>query len=513
MAQNDPVGSGRAISFDGVNDYLDFGNIYDDLELPFTISAWVYIDNTADLPGPVFTTQDNDPNIYNGFWFFVSTNSIIFEFGDGLGSDNPAFRKGKIAPVSNMQNRWNHICGVMRSATSIDIYVNGINIGGSPSGGSNFPMSSNFPGDVTKVGYHFSNATEYHFKGLMDEVRLFNRALTETEIRQQMCKKLTGNETGLIGYWNFDETTGNTLIDKSPNGFDGQLINNPTRVYSGAPIGDESLFSYQSNWPGIELTMSENGEEIEVSNVVGNPDGVHTYLVRNLPSQTQGLELTSVNAPYFGVFVAATDVGNSFDLLYRSVDGEFCELFKRSNNSVSTWISESTPFIGAIDRTEIIKIPDAGVLEIDLGEDEVICPFVPKVLNPLSNPAGFEFTWQDGSKQSTFQANDHGTYWVTVTGDCSIARDTINFTKPELGDFIIPNVFTPNDDGFNQYFVIDNDLLGSRLKVFNRWGRLVYESINYQNNWNGGDLPPGVYYYWISGDCFDQQKGWVSIIR
>src|SRR5687767_1418326 len=126
-AQIDPVGSGRALSFDGINDYVDLGNIYDDLQLPITISAWVYIDNA--LPGPIFTSQDNS-NIYNGFWFFVSNSAISFEYGDGLGGNNPVFRRGKISPVINMQNRWNHICGVMRSANSIDIYVNGINVGG-----------------------------------------------------------------------------------------------------------------------------------------------------------------------------------------------------------------------------------------------------------------------------------------------------------------------------------------------------------------------------------------------
>src|SRR5690606_40339000 len=61
----------------------------------------------------------------------------------------------------------------------------------------------------------------------------------------------------------------------------------------------------------------------------------------------------------------------------------------------------------------------------------------------------------------------------------------------------IPNVFTPNGDGVNDYFEIRG--LGMfpthRLTVFNRWGNEVYKSSNYQNDWNGANLSEGTYYY------------------
>ena len=75
----------------------------------------------------------------------------------------------------------------------------------------------------------------------------------------------------------------------------------------------------------------------------------------------------------------------------------------------------------------------------------------------------------------------------------------------------IPNIFTPNGDGHNDYFEIGygedgrpiNDLnqyfLSHKLVIFNRWGRIVYESTDYRNDWDGGKLPDGTYFYVL--DC------------
>ncbi|MGY6562335.1 MAG: gliding motility-associated C-terminal domain-containing protein [Luteibaculaceae bacterium] len=64
-----------------------------------------------------------------------------------------------------------------------------------------------------------------------------------------------------------------------------------------------------------------------------------------------------------------------------------------------------------------------------------------------------------------------------------------------------PNVITPNNDGVNDFFVIQN--LSSitspvTLQIFNRWGRVVFESNQYQNNFAGERLPDGVYFYVIT---------------
>jgi gliding motility-associated-like protein len=62
---------------------------------------------------------------------------------------------------------------------------------------------------------------------------------------------------------------------------------------------------------------------------------------------------------------------------------------------------------------------------------------------------------------------------------------------------IIPNVFTPNGDAFNQYFFIPKLLLfgDAELVVVDRWGKEVYHTNAYRNDWEGDGLSSGVYYY------------------
>ncbi len=132
----------------------------------------------------------------------------------------------------------------------------------------------------------------------------------------------------------------------------------------------------------------------------------------------------------------------------------------------------------------------------------------------------------------TYQYDSVGIYDVVLTVYNPQGCDT-TFTKTveiKPVKLFIPNVFTPGTGGPNEEFVITLDppeeanpgetLLNyyqsSHLVVFNRMGRTVFEAENYDNSWDGNNLPDGVYYFVL--ECFgtkstDIFKGSVTIIR
>jgi gliding motility-associated-like protein len=91
---------------------------------------------------------------------------------------------------------------------------------------------------------------------------------------------------------------------------------------------------------------------------------------------------------------------------------------------------------------------------------------------------------------------------VTDANGCTaVAYDTIDVYIPD--NIQLPNVITPNGDGKNDVWQLDPkiDLAGSHLIIFNRWGEVVYETYNYNNDWGGTykstghKVPDGTYYY------------------
>ncbi|GAA0540526.1 hypothetical protein GCM10009415_22980 [Chitinophaga japonensis] len=85
-------------------------------------------------------------------------------------------------------------------------------------------------------------------------------------------------------------------------------------------------------------------------------------------------------------------------------------------------------------------------------------------------------------------------------------------------DLFFPNAITPNGDSKNERFIIGGleKYPGSALYIFNRWGNMVYQSKDYRNDWNGGDLNESTYYYILEvkkPDGIRKYKGWITIVR
>ena len=150
------------------------------------------------------------------------------------------------------------------------------------------------------------------------------------------------------------------------------------------------------------------------------------------------------------------------------------------------------------------------------------------------------FQWVDITDDNTYKgaetsilnisnATDQMNGWkyrVIVRSDCYVCSDQVISNESELfvQPFFIPNAFSPDGDGVNDYWVIDGIFRfpSNRIRVYNRWEEKVFEATNYQNDWNGisnissfaGKLPEGTYFYILElGGNTKPFKGFVYIKR
>ena len=134
----------------------------------------------------------------------------------------------------------------------------------------------------------------------------------------------------------------------------------------------------------------------------------------------------------------------------------------------------------------------------------------------------FNILWTTGD--TTLSVNDlpAGSYSVNMVGpDCDLnANIVIGNVVDGPCELVIYNGITPNGDGWNDQWVIENiDLFGAnKVSIFNRWGQLIWSAENYNNAtvvWAGKDseereLPDGTYFYVIELTS-ETYKGYVEL--
>lgn len=142
-------------------------------------------------------------------------------------------------------------------------------------------------------------------------------------------------------------------------------------------------------------------------------------------------------------------------------------------------------------------------------------PINVELINTTAGADGYQWSMGNGD---TLRTHTPGTYQYAQSGQYQIALTTYkngcSLTLELPVDIenmsAVTNVVTANGDGKNDYFNIG--FTGAKLEIVNRWGKLVYRSENYANNW-GSDVPNGLYYYLITTQKGTKCKGWVEVIE
>jgi len=578
-------GAGNTLHFDGNSTRVQFDGFLNSTKLPVSLSYWVKLENTPEQFIPVFWGCYAPEVTYYNFWSIINNEKLGAAYGDGTGALVPQSRRSISATFTNsLAGQWIHCAYVIRGAQDMDIYLNGVNVKGDYSGSGESTMV-NGNSCTTEFGFSSNNTGLHYLYGSLDQMLIWDKALTEQEVRNLMCAPNIPTNS-LIGEWKFDEVV-NHQIKSTDGSLVGKIMGTETLEVSGAAIGDSSWFSY---WdvPVDSFQVKIEGEQITIKSDDINLIGYQIYKVNSLPNTSTGIAVNYSFDHYFGIKPIYIDASKSRSHVYFSGSCGSVIGYHRNGNDGYQWTKIGTDdqrigFDFEHEHFELTFSKSSSDVP-DFSTSINICPGDTRTLDvTMTCPA--TQVWSDGSKGPTLEISSAGEYWVDVTmngvtkrsffevtenegiGDyfaydeyeicindlplfidqskidgqkiikssqgfrndsiynfgpqwvtyydgCKVNTDSVQVVVKSYSPTPIANVFTPNNDGMNERFEVPDELIGSELKIFDRYGEVVYSNTNYQNTWNGGGLPVGVYYYHIYDQCTDNQiKGWVQIIR
>jgi len=223
-----------ALSFDGVDDYIDCGNSFASItgSTTKTITAWAKSD-VSDQSGRIITLYRHSDS-YSAF--------VIYPRGNDGG--NPATWQALYATPGNSYNfidsevpvtagEWAHIALVQNGA-NVHMYIDG-ELKNSVSDAA-APTISNPPNAVIGTYMWYGHGPDPSFLGSIDDVRIYDRALSAEEVQLLMHTRPDADDSSLVAYWDFDDGQGEIATDMSGNGNDGAIVG-AGWVDSDAPVG------------------------------------------------------------------------------------------------------------------------------------------------------------------------------------------------------------------------------------------------------------------------------------
>lgn len=364
-----------ALNFDGTNDYASIANFsYASSSITeVTVEAWINTTNGADQIIASFDRSDywrlgingNGAGTGQVAWN-VLTNTGIFDFGSTRRVDD---------------GEWHHVVGVFDNGV-ISIYIDGVLDAQTTSG-------SVMGSGATRFGFvgigseanSFNGTTgpNNEFRGDMDEFRIWSRALSQDEIRDNMCTSFTGNMSGLEVYYDFNDGTGTTITDIANNNNATMRNMDPTTdwVASGAPVGNKSVYLYPGSWGGQTLSITScDGDEITIENVIGTPSGIHLYVVEEDPTEQTNIIGFASGNHYYGIFQTHGS-GGTYDLTYTytnhplstSVNESSLYLLDRNDGSSASWNNSSASLNTT---TNELTVNHTGTVEVILDANESV---------------------------------------------------------------------------------------------------------------------------------------------
>ncbi|MEL4417118.1 fibronectin type III domain-containing protein [Shewanella algae] len=206
----------------------------------FTLEMWANFSSTSGIINLMDITGSLDAG---GFIIYNNTMTV------DLSGDFSSLTQSN--PITISTNVWYHFAFVFNNG-QWDFYLDGqaTGIGVADMGGNNTVPDYQAANVNNLVAGLQNHGSVNNFTGKIDDIRLWSTARTQTEIQNNRQLELAGNETGLIGYWKLNETSGTVVNDSQTN---GSILQGNS---SGVTLGVTGAFS--GNQSPTDISLSNN---------------------------------------------------------------------------------------------------------------------------------------------------------------------------------------------------------------------------------------------------------------
>ncbi|PWK22354.1 concanavalin A-like lectin/glucanase superfamily protein [Arcicella aurantiaca] len=274
--------TGNSMAFDGVNDELCVSYNSEFPTDKFTVSAYVKLGDTNNEGAIIDWGSSLNKN-----WWITTTKSgeakgYIFHIGNGTGSDSLKYYLPDTPANPFNVGNWHQITMVY-NGSAMSVMVDGEFIGTKP---ASISRASNYLNIGSKIG------DGGFFKGKIDDIRVYNRPLTQTEVNNTKHRSVSKSENGLVSYWKMDEGVGakvfdNTTIPTNANIYGATFSADKPEVYSSGVSDVTGYYTID----GINYSQTESFRATPMKNFEFN-----TALEFNAADKSYG-NLTDYDVP------------------------------------------------------------------------------------------------------------------------------------------------------------------------------------------------------------------------
>ncbi len=299
-ADHEPDVHGSVLQLNGAGDHVDLGSL-SGISGAYTIEAWVNA-AAANTFSRIVDLGQGDTNDNILLAFNGSAGTIVFE--NYVGATKTSVSTTAQLPL----NQWVHVAAVNNGDGTVAIYFNGVaqSVTGNT---TDFSTAANVVRDESYIGRSNWEGDEY-FKGMMDDVRIWNDARTATEVADNYNQRLGGGEDNLYAYYTFDSVKGAVVDDQAPGDHDAVLKG------AQSPVTSSNV-----------LSLDGTDDYVAISNEVLNNRSTGTieawvYLDENGAATITSKQHDGVNTTALFQVGDVLDAANAGKLVFRPTNGK-----------------------------------------------------------------------------------------------------------------------------------------------------------------------------------------------